>query len=102
MLWDEQAMLSSIIWLTKTSPVLLQHTGHACLQLANSLLLTSVDSEHTAWLVMHSSYTNIGGVKLLPMINTPSAIQLLKNLRCLLHSVSSQVGILSQLSVLVP
>ena len=36
----------------------LQHTGHACLQLVgvtSGLRLTSIDSGHTAWLIMHSS-----------------------------------------------
>ena len=44
--------------------------------------------------VMHSSYTNRKGVeKLLRMINTPSAIQLSKNLSRLLSSISSQVSL---------
>ena len=70
----------------------LQHTGHTCLQIAGvkcRLLLTFIDSERT---IMHSSYTNRRGVKKsLQMINTPSAIQLSKNLSHHLHSVSSQV-----------
>ena len=79
----EQATQSSIVWLTKTSPVLLpcrlQYTGHACLQLArikSNPLLTSVDSGHTAWLVMHGSYTNKGVEKSLHITNTLSATQL--------------------------
>ena len=37
----------------------LQHTGHAYLQhgwIQSDLLLTYIDAEPTAWLVMHSSY----------------------------------------------
>ena len=42
----------------------------------SGLLLTSINSEHTAWLVMHSCYTNMGSVeKFLHMINTLSATQ---------------------------
>ena len=70
------------------------HTG-LCVSAASrekeGLLLTYIDSEHTAWLVMHSSYTNRRGVKKsLRMINTPSAqLGLSKNLSRLLRSVSS-------------
>ena len=63
--------------------------GHACLQLAgvtSGLRLTSIDSGHTAWLIMHSSYTSKRGVKKsLCMINT------IKTISLFLHSVSSQV-----------
>ena len=42
----------------------LQHTGNACLQvegIKSGLLLTSIGSEYTAWLVMHSvSYFTTG------------------------------------------
>ena len=67
-------MESTIVRLTNASPVILQHTGNACLQLAgikSGLLLTSVDSEPIAWLVIHSSYTMRNVVKkLLCMIAT--------------------------------
>ena len=72
------------------------HTDHAYmyLQLAKvklDLLLTSIYSEHAAWLDMHSSYTNRGGVAKMLLINTPSSTQLgpSKSLCCLLRSVSS-------------
>ena len=62
-------------------------------EIKSGLLLTSIDSEHTVWLVMHTSYTNRRGFeKSLCMINTPSAIQLGPSMNlCHLHSVSSQV-----------
>ena len=91
----ERAKHSSILWLTKTSPVLLPgysiQVMHICSYagIKSGPLLTSIVSEHT---VMHSSHTNRKRVdKSLHMINTPSAVQLSKNLSCLLSSTSSQV-----------
>ena len=53
--------------------------------------MTSIDSEHIAWLVMYGFYTNRRGFDVemsLRRINTPSSIQLSKNLCRLLRSLS--------------
>ena len=84
--------------MAKTSITRLQRTVHACLQLPgikSGLLLNSINSKHTAWHVMHSSYTNRRGIeKSLRTINTLSAIQLgqSENPYHFLHSVISQVS----------
>ena len=85
---------SSVLWLTKSHQSYHQVTAYRSCMSASStgvtsrLMLTSINSEHT---FMHSSYTNRRGIeKSLGMINTPSAIQLPKNLSCHLRSVISQ------------
>ena len=71
----------------------LQHTGHACLQLVgikSRLLLTSVGSEHSAWFVVSSFYTNWRGVEKLPMHDKYRTISY-STIGHLLRSVSCQV-----------